>query len=124
MNVSICSGHLGRDIDLRIDENGWAEGEISVAVNDYIGRNEETGEAKIWTTWVTCVIRGKRATALQDQLYQGRFVVVHGQLRTRNYKIAEGKTMPLTYILVDAIEFDQRARPAPAAHPGQQQESH
>lgn len=112
MNHVVISGHLGKDIDLRIGENNRAEGEISVAVNDYIGRDDSTGDAKYWTTWVTCVIYGDRARALQDQLYKRRFVCVSGQMRTRNYKVAEGKTMPLTYILVDHIEFDRKANPA------------
>lgn len=122
MNQTTISGHLGKDLDLRIGENNRAEGEISVAVNDYVGRDER-GEPKFWTTWVTAVIYGDRAKALQDHLYKGRFVVVSGQLRTRNYKVSDGKTLPLTYILVDAIEFDKRAMPAQAVLPGQQ-ESH
>ena len=121
MNHVVVSGHLGKDIDLRIDSDRRAEGEISVAINDYIGRDEATGDTKYWTTWVTAVIRGERARALQDQLYSGRFVVVSGQLRTRNYKVSEGKTLPLTYISVENIEFDRKAKPVQAGQPEHQE---
>jgi single-stranded DNA-binding protein len=117
MNHTLVSGKLGRDMDLRAESNSRMEGEISVAVNDYIGSDEVTGDPKYWLTWVSCVIRGNRARALQDQLYKGRFVVITGQLRTRNYKLEDGKTLPLTYVLVDHIEFDPKAQAAHPAHP-------
>lgn len=123
MNHVTISGHLGRDMDLRFDEHKRAEGELSVAISDYIGIDAETKEPRYWTTWQTAVLRGDRAVALQDRLYKGRAVWISGQLRTRNYKVAEGKTMPLTYILVDQIEIDHRAVPAPPAPSVKEKES-
>ena len=117
MNIVTVDGRLGHDIDLRVDATGRIEGEISVAVNDYIGRDENTKEARYWTTWVTAVIRGERARALQDQLYKGRYVVVSGQLRTKNYKISDTKTLPMTFIQVSDIGLDTRTVPANAAQP-------
>lgn len=121
MNIVTISGHLGKDMDLRIDEQKRPEGELSVAINDFIGMDQETQQPRYWTTWQTAVLRGDRAIALQDRLYKGRSVWITGQLRTRNYRIGEDKTMPLTYILVEKIEFDHRASPATAEHAGQRE---
>ena len=107
MNITTISGRLGKDIEIRVDEKKMIEGEISIAVNDYIGKSAQ-GEPKYWLTWVTCVIRGERVMALQDQLCKGRFVCISGQLRTRNWKTSDGKTVPVSYVLVDNIEFDSK----------------
>lgn len=115
MNRVIVAGHLGKDIDIRVGERGVIEGEISIALNDYIG-NDGSGKAKYWTTWVTAVIFGERARALQDAMYSGRFVTVGGQLRTVPYKVNETKTLQLTYIKVEDIDFDRTAVPKPQEH--------
>lgn len=119
MNVVIFAGNLGADLDLRYGENGFAEGAFSVASKEYDGRDEKTQEPKYWTTWANCVLRGKRAEALQDELYKGRFVTVQGRLRSRMYKGEGDKNHTYTYILVDEVEFDRRAvRAAPAPQEG------
>jgi len=118
MNLVVVSGHLGRDVDLRAKPDGSFEGEISLAVKDYIGKGADH-QPQYLTTWVTVVVFGSRAKSLQDQLWQGRFVTVKGQLRTKPYKAGD-KTVPFTYVAVaapdHAIEFDPRAaRQQPAA---------
>jgi single-stranded DNA-binding protein len=55
MNVVTISGHLGDDVDVRFKQGGEAEGEFSVAVNDYIGK-DEANQPKYWTTWVQCKV--------------------------------------------------------------------
>lgn len=113
MNIVCVSGHLGRDIEIRVDESQRVEGEFSVAINDYINK-DENGQAKYWTTWATVVVRGKLALSLQDQLYKGRFVTVEGALRSRNYRVSDDKTVTVHYVLASRIEFDPRA--VPPAH--------
>jgi len=111
MNLVVISGHLGRDLDLRAKPDGAFEGELSLAVKDYIGKGADQ-QPIYHTTWVTVVVFGPRAKALQDQLWQGRFVTVKGQLRSKPYKVGE-KSFPFTYVAVSgadhAIEFDPRA---------------
>jgi single stranded DNA-binding protein len=107
MNVVTISGHLGDDVDVRFKQGGEAEGEFSVAVNDYIGK-DEANQPKYWTTWVQCKVTGKRALALQDELYRGRLVTVSGQLRTSRYKISDDRYVNVTFILVDDVVYDPK----------------
>lgn len=106
MNKSIISGNLGRDMDVRSEPDGSLVGELSIAVNDYAGK-DEAGNAKYWTTWVTAVLYGKRVQSLQDEMREGKKVYVTGQMRTRRYKIGEDQFMPLTYIKIDELDFDR-----------------
>lgn len=111
MNLVVISGHLGRDLDLRAKPDGAFEGELSLAVKDYTGKGADQ-QATYLTTWVTVVIFGQRAKALQDQLWQGRLVTVKGQLRSKPYRMGE-KSVPFMYVAVagpdHTIEFDPRA---------------
>lgn len=110
MNYVTLSGNLGADMDLRGTPNGF-EGELSVAVSDYAGR-DDSGAPRMKTTWVTVVVFGDRARALQDSLMKGRKVWVKGKLASKPYKVGE-KTLRFTYISVggpdDTIEFDPSA---------------
>lgn len=110
MNYVILSGNLGADMDLRGTPNGF-EGELSVAVSDYAGR-DDGGAPRMKTTWVTVVVFGERARALQDSLMKGRKVWVKGKLASKTYKVGE-KSIRFTYISVsgpdDTIEFDRSA---------------
>jgi single stranded DNA-binding protein len=114
MNTVMMSGRLGRDMEVRVGRNKEMEGNFSIALSDYIGK-DEAGAAKYWTTWVNVVLRGtNRVTALQDELTKGRFVVVEGQLRTweSKPKTPDEKPHTVTYVLADEVEFDRKASPS------------
>lgn len=105
MNNVFISGHLGRDMDVRAEEeSGELVGELSIAINDYIGK-DNAGGSKYWTTWMSAVIKGTtRVRRLQDLCTKGRKVTISGALRTRRYRISEEKALQMPYILVDDIE--------------------
>ena len=109
MNRITCSGRLGRDMEIRVGQNREMEGNFSMALSDYIGKDDK-GEPKYWTTWVNVVVRGtNRVKALQDELFKGRFVVVEGCLRTWESKPQNDKEKghTVTYVLAEKVEFDR-----------------
>jgi single-strand DNA-binding protein len=69
------SGTLGRDAELG-DKNGTPVATFSVASN----ARGKGGEKE--TTWVSCKLYGKRATAIAQYLTKGTRVAVAGALRT------------------------------------------
>lgn len=117
MNNVFISGHLGRDMEVRAEEeNGELVGELSIAISDYIGK-DGAGVSKYWTTWISAVVKGTaRVRRLQDLCTKGRKVTVSGVLRNRRYKVSEEKSLQVTYILVDEVE----PGPLPTG-PGEQQ---
>ena len=82
MNVFTASGNIGRDAEVR-SAGGTSVAGFSLAVKSGYGE-------KAQTVWVDCSIWGKQAeSGLVQYLKKGQFVVVTGELGTREH---EGKT--------------------------------
>lgn len=82
MNVFTASGNIGRDAEVR-SAGGTSVAGFSLAVKSGYGD-------KAQTVWVDCSIWGKQAeSGLVQYLKKGQFVVVTGELGTREH---EGKT--------------------------------
>ena len=82
MNVFTASGNIGRDAEVR-NAGGTPVAGFSLAVKSGYGD-------KAQTVWVDCSLWGKQAeSGLVQYLKKGQFVVVTGELGTREH---EGKT--------------------------------
>lgn len=82
MNVFTASGNIGRDAEVR-NAGGTTVAGFSLAVKSGYGD-------KAQTVWVDCSLWGKQAeSGLVQYLKKGQFVVVTGELGTREH---EGKT--------------------------------
>ena len=82
MNVFTASGNIGRDAEVR-SAGGTSVAGFSLAVKSGYGD-------KAQTVWVDCSLWGKQAeSGLVQYLKKGQFVVVTGELGTREH---EGKT--------------------------------
>lgn len=82
MNVLTVSGNIGRDAEVR-NAGGTAVAGFSLAMKSGYGD-------KAQTIWLDCSIWGKQAeSGLVQYLKKGQFVVVSGELGTREH---EGKT--------------------------------
>jgi len=69
MNLSMISGYLGQDPEVRYFESGNVVAKLSVAVTNY----------KKETTWWTAECWGKGAEAAANHLTKGTFVIVQGE---------------------------------------------
>lgn len=82
MNVLSLCGNLGKDAEVR-SVSGTSVASFSVAMKSGYGE-------KAQTIWVDCSLWGKQAeSGLIQYLKKGQFVVVSGEMGTREY---EGKT--------------------------------
>ena len=82
MNVFTASGNIGRDAEVR-NAGGTSVAGFSLAVKSGYGDKSQT-------VWVDCSLWGKQAeSGLVQYLKKGQFVVVTGELGTREH---EGKT--------------------------------
>lgn len=118
MNVLTASGNIGRDAEVR-NAGGTAVAGFSLAMKSGYGD-------KTQTIWLDCSIWGKQAeSGLVQYLKKGQFVVVSGELGTREH---DGKT----YITLRCNSVDlggkqdggqqsqQRPAPQQQAQPQQQ----
>ena len=82
MNVLTISGNIGRDAEVR-NAGGTSVAGFSIAMKSGYGD-------KAQTIWVDCSLWGKQAeSGLVQYLKKGQFVVVTGEMGTREH---EGKT--------------------------------
>ena len=72
MNICIFSGHLPRDLDLRVTPNGKSVGSFSLPVKQGYGQYEKV-------SWVDCKLLGDRADKLAPYLLKGKPVTVQGE---------------------------------------------
>jgi single-strand DNA-binding protein len=115
MNVLTVSGNIGRDAETR-QAGGSTVASFSLAMKSGYGD-------KAQTIWLDCSLWGKQAeSGLVQYLKKGQFVVVTGEMGTREH---EGKTYITLRVngvtLGGKQEAPQQAQQPTPAHPLQQQ---
>lgn len=81
INVAIFTGHVTRDSELRVSQNGMKVLNFSVAVNS---SKRDPNDATKWidvANFIPCVLFGERAEAVQKYVTKGAAVTVKGELR-------------------------------------------
>jgi len=110
MNLLIASGNIGRDVDLRFLPSDTAVANFSIPVSSGYGDKKKT-------TWVKCVMFGKRAESLSPYLLKGTKVTVCGEFSLDTWE-TDGETKSMPCIKVNEIDLHSRPEPQePTAHP-------
>lgn len=100
--MTIISGNLGRDPELRYAQSGTAVLKLSVAVSDRVKRGDEWAEE---TTWYDAAVFGKRAEGLNKfGLVKGDRVIVRGRVKLRQYEKRDGTAGASLEIMADDVE--------------------
>ena len=102
MNRSVIVGRLTKDVDLRYTQNGKAVGNFTLAVNRPF-RNQQTNDYD--ADFINCVAWGKQAENLAQYMKKGSQVGVDGRIQTRTYEDKDGKTVYVTEVVADNIQF-------------------
>ena len=102
LNTCTISGHLGKSAELRMTGSGLAVCSFSVAVNER--RRQQDGSYQDETSWLDCVIFGKRAEGLHPYLTKGTKLSIVGHLRQSAYE-REGQHRSKVEIIVDEVEL-------------------
>ncbi len=110
MNVLTISGNIGRDAEVR-NAGGTNVAGFSLAMKSGYGD-------KAQTIWVDCSLWGKQAeSGLVQYLKKGQFVVVSGEMGTREH---EGKTYITLRVEKVTLGGKQESQQAPQQRPAQQ----
>lgn len=100
MNTVALIGRTTRDIDLRRTGNGTAVASFTLAVN----RDFKTNDGQE-ADFIQCVAWKKTAELLEQYVHKGDRIAVNGSIRTRNYEDSHGRTVYVTEVLVNHVEF-------------------
>jgi single-strand DNA-binding protein len=99
VNKVILVGHLGKDPEIRRQQNGNPVANLTLATSD-TWRDKGTGERKERTEWHRIVIFNEGAAKFAEQyLKKGAKVYLEGELQTRKWTDREGKEKYTTEIV-------------------------
>lgn len=119
MNAVVLVGRTTRDIDLRRTGNGTAVASFTLAVN----RDFKTNDGQE-ADFIQCVAWKKTAELLEQYVHKGDRIAVNGSIRTRNYEDSHGRTVYVTEVLVNHVEFlETKNREMPSDSPSVQNNS-
>lgn len=100
MNTVVLIGRTTRDPELRRTGNGTAVTSFTLAVN----RDFKTNDGQE-ADFIQCVAWKKTAELLYQYVHKGDRIAVNGSIRTRNYEDSHGRTVYVTEVLVNHVEF-------------------
>lgn len=101
INRVVLTGRLVRDPDLRYTPNGIAVANFTLAVNRTFTDQNGNREAD----FISCVVWRKPAENLANYIKKGGLIGVDGRIQTRSFEGQDGKTVYVTEVVADNIQF-------------------
>lgn len=101
MNRVVLVGRLTRDPDLRYTPSGVAVANFNMAVNRPFKNQQGEQDAD----FVNCVVWRRPAENLANYMKKGNLIGVDGRIQTRNYEGTDGKTVYVTEVVADSVQF-------------------
>jgi single-strand DNA-binding protein len=105
INVTVITGNLTRDPELRHTGGGTAVTELRVAVNSR-RKNGQTGEWEDKANYLDVTVFGARAEAIATHLSKGSPVAVEGRLDWQEWEAKDGSGKRQTVkIIANHVQF-------------------
>lgn len=101
INRVVLVGRLTRDPELRYTPNGVAVANFTLAVNRPFTNQEGNQDAD----FINCVVWRKPAENLANYMKKGNQIGVDGRIQTRTYEDKDGKTVYVTEVVADSVQF-------------------
>ncbi|WP_087973904.1 single-stranded DNA-binding protein [Oceanobacillus rekensis] len=101
LNRVVLVGRLTKDPDLRYTPNGVAVANFTIAVNRPF--TNQQGERE--TDFINGVVWRRQAENLANYMKKGSLIGVDGRIQTRRYEGQDGKTVFVTEVLAESIQF-------------------
>jgi len=101
LNRVVLVGRLTRDPDLRYTPNGVAVANFNIAVNRPFSNQQGNREAD----FINCVVWRRPAENLANFMKKGSLIGVDGRIQTRNFEGQDGKTVYVTEVVADSVQF-------------------
>ncbi|SFB29996.1 single-strand binding protein [Lentibacillus halodurans] len=101
LNRVVLVGRLTKDPDLRYTPNGVAVANFTVAVNRPFSNQQGNRDAD----FINCVVWRRAAENLASYMKKGSMIGVDGRLQSRTYEGQDGKTVFVTEVVADSVQF-------------------
>lgn len=101
MNRFVGVGRLTKDVDLRYTQNGVAVANFTIAINRPFKNQQGENEAD----FINCVVWRKPAENLAQYMGKGNQIGVDGRLQSRTFEGNDGKTVFVTEVVADSVQF-------------------
>ncbi|MFD1040302.1 single-stranded DNA-binding protein [Virgibacillus byunsanensis] len=101
LNRVVLVGRLTKDPDLRYTPNGVAVANFTIAVNRPFSNQQGNREAD----FINCVVWRRPAENLANYMKKGSMIGVDGRVQTRTFDGQDGKTVFVTEIVADSVQF-------------------
>lgn len=106
INKFIGNGRVTKDIELKQTSNGISAANFTLAIT----RNFKNTNGEYESDFLQCIAFRGTAELLSKYVKKGDAIGVEGSVRTRNYKDKDNKTVYVTEIVVDNIDFLQQKK--------------
>src|SRR5690625_4444909 len=101
LNRVVLVGRLTKDPDLRYTPNGVAVANFTVACNRPFSNQQGEREAD----FINCVVWRRQAESFANYMKKGSLIGVDGRIQTRRFEGQDGKTVFVTEVLAESIQF-------------------
>lgn len=101
INNVVLVGRLTRDLELRYTTSNKAAVNFTLAVN----RNFKNERGELPADFISCTAYGKQAENMARFLNKGSLIGIEGRISTRNYQGKDGKTVYITEVIADKVNF-------------------
>ena len=101
INRTILTGRLTKDPDVKATQSGVSVANFTLAVNRTFTNKQGEREAD----FINCVAFRKQAENIGQYLNKGALVGVDGRIQTRTYQNDEGRTIYITEVICDNVQF-------------------
>lgn len=101
INRVVLVGRLTKDPELRYTPNGVAVTNFRLAVNRPFTNQNGEREAD----FINVIVWRKAAENVANYLHKGSLAGVDGRIQTRNYEGQDGKTVYVTEVVADSVQF-------------------
>ncbi|GFZ78515.1 single-stranded DNA-binding protein 1 [Compostibacillus humi] len=101
LNRVVLVGRLTRDPELRYTPNGVAVANFTIAVNRPFTNQQGKREAD----FINCVVWRRQAENLANFMKKGNMIGVDGRIQTRTYEAQDGRTVYVTEVVAESIQF-------------------
>lgn len=105
INKFIGNGRVTKDIELKATSNGISAANFTLAIT----RNFKNTNGEYESDFLQCIAFRGTAELLSKYVKKGDTIGVEGSVRTRSYKDKDDKTVYVTEIVVDNIDFLKQA---------------
>lgn len=99
INKCVFVGRLGTDVDMKYTPNGKAVANFSLALTRAIP--DQNGDRQ--ADFIRCVVWGRSAENMANQLSKGDMIGIEARVQTRSYEDNQGKTVYVTEFVVEGF---------------------